>query len=156
MWLQHWSRHRYTILLIALVLLFVTVPLAATTDHPLVAQTLRSVAFSLVVVAAAFAALRDERSKAIILALAIAAVVAGLIDEITPETAVRAASHLLTISLLACSIVVLSHVLLTARQVDYEVIAAALCVYALIVVLWAALFSLLEMFNPGASGVTIA
>ncbi len=147
---QQRSHHRYTILLIALVTLFVTTPLAATTDHPLVAQALRSVTFSLVVVTAVFVVLRDARSKVIILTLAFAAIVAGLIDEATPEIAIQVGSHLLTIGLLACTIALIPRALLTARQVDYNILAASLCVYALIVVLWAALFSLLEMFSPGA------
>ena len=137
-------------LLIALVSLFVTMPLAATSDHPLMAQTLRSVAFSLVVVTAAFAALKDARSKVLILALAFAAVVAGLVDEATTEIAIQTGSHLLTIGLLACSITSISRALLTARHVDYDILAASLCVYALIVVLWAVLFSLLEIYSPGA------
>lgn len=148
--LRESSHCRYTILLIALLGLFVSVPVVALTDHPIVAQAIRSIAFCLVVVAAAFAALRDARSRVFILSLASAAVIVGLFDETTSQLAVHTTSHVITIGLLVCSIALTFRVLLTARRVDYDLLSAALCVYALVVVLWASLFSLLELFSPGA------
>ncbi len=148
--LQRWSNHRYTILLATLLSLFVTLPVAAMAPHPIIAQASRSIVFSMIVVAAAFAAVNDARSKVLILALAIAAFVVGLLDETTQHVAIHAVSHLVTICLLATSIVLTARVLLTAKRVDYDILAASLCVYALMVVLWAALYSLLEMYSPGA------
>jgi len=43
-----------------------------------------------------------------------------------------------------------SHHIFTSKQVDLELISAALCLYLLLAMLWASLFTLLEGFMPGS------
>ncbi len=43
-----------------------------------------------------------------------------------------------------------SHHIFTSKQVDVELISAALCLYLLLAMLWASLFTLLEGFMPGS------
>ena len=157
--LAGFARHRFTILLAALGLLFVLAPLLRVLAWPrenAASQALLIVGFLVALLAAAHAVSRSRR--ALIIGAVLVLLLVGLqsASAASGQTTLRAIHHLLAVLFLVhVSIQVLRH-LFAAKRVDRDMVSAALCLYLLAGLGWAILFSLVELLEPGSFSASFA
>ncbi len=146
-------RHRFDTLLGALLLLLVSGPLAQallSIVHPQFARLTVTACFAVMLLSAVFAASENRRTGMAALALAVPLVLLGGMNLLIDQKAIVILYHLLGISFLGFTVVVILASLARQQRVTFNMICAALCVYLLLAVLWAIVYSLLEVLRPGS------
>ncbi len=141
------GERRFSFLLVFLLFYFFLGPVF---DREVQGASLGDVLFTLVLLAMAYAASEKKRVLyAGLLILGPTLVVSWLVH-VHPSTALVLANHLLVLLFLACiGFAILSSVMRNER-VTLDKISAALCSYLILGVIWAYLFSLLELLLPGS------
>ncbi len=104
--------------------------------------------FSFVLVATVYAVARHQRTAWIAIGLAVPAVLLQITGAATESEPIQMASHILDVLFLSMAIVLILGNLFRALDVTVDTICGALCVYLLIGVTWANLYSLLDYFEP--------
>jgi hypothetical protein len=151
-WSETWWRQRFVVLLACIVLLLAMGPLVrylGETSSELAGGLLTAV-FLLMLVSAALAVGRTRAASIVVLVLAIPLVAAVLGDAFTDVTAIYIAKDVLGLVFLAYVSVVLLQHLFTVRRVTVDTIATSLCVYLLMGLMWALVYSLVEAVRPGS------
>lgn len=147
------SRHRFLILLGALVLLLFASPLIARLgrDEQSAGARLGMVGlFLLVLLSAVYAVSTRRRSLLTAFSLGGATVVLQALSLWNPTRTVLLLEHSVAIAFVAHTVILLLGHLFTAQRVTVDTIAASLCTYLLLGLLWAFAFSLMELSTPGA------
>lgn len=147
------SKHRFTFLLVALLLLMLVAPtghMLRVGGHGNWGGVLITLLFSMVLLAAIPVVSRTRRTIAIAVILVGPSIVLRTIDVFLHNEALQFA-HLLTgvLFLLFAIMSIARHVFGTGR-VTQNTVSASLCIYMLLGVLWATVYSLLELLEPGA------
>ena len=73
-----------------------------------------------------------------------------------PSGPITVARHTMGIAYVSFVVVIILATVFSTRQVSVDTIAAALCVYLLLAIIWAEVYSLMEMANPGSFHVSTA
>lgn len=143
------ARHRSTMLLAALVLLLLVAPfLHVLVPGRILERTLVTFLFVAMLLSAIWAVSRTRATVIIAALLGAPAIVLQVMHLALASDGVGIAMQLFTIAFLAYAIVTILRVVFTDQRVTYNTIAASLCVYLLLGVLWAAVYSVLELIEP--------
>ncbi len=151
-----WSRlrrYRFGTLLAALLGMLVSLPLidlVAPELPPIATRLTLAILFAWLTVSAVFAVSDRRRARLVAAVLAVLLFTAQLADLslLRPETHVL--SHALGILFMGQIVIVLLGFILQQTRVDTDTIFAALCIYLMLGIMWAFLYSLLELFQPDA------
>lgn len=151
--LQRFFHRRFTGMLASLVLLLLLAPAVAT----LASQTGRAfssfllgVAFVLVYLSAVFTVSDDRRQLKIASGLSLVAIAAMATALVTESVRAWELANLVSMILLDYVVVLTLRYLFRVDDVTFDTIAAAICVYLLMGVLWASAYSLTSQINPDA------
>lgn len=146
---------RYSVahFLVALVLLLTTVPLV---DEFVGGEIVESVLITLVLLSAVVAVGGRRRSLVVGILLVAPAVISKWIDHVWPGQVPREITQAMAIVFLSWVTFRLLHFILTAPQVDSEVLAAAIAVYLIFGLIWGFAYSLVAGLNPKAFAFTVA
>lgn len=147
------GRHRLSVvhLLIALTALFVVMPLVDRLAYGAIIETF---AFTLVLLAAVNAIGGRRRIQFTAAALAAPALAAHWLHHLWPDALpveVRLIADILFVSYV---IVHLFRFVLRAPEVNVEVMCAAVCIFLLLAVAWAFLYTILARWEPNAFSIT--
>jgi hypothetical protein len=143
---------RFTVLLVAILLLLVTQPLFS--RHAF-AQNLATATISFVLLAALYALSSTRIFFAIALVLLVPSVGGRLALLFTPNTAVEVVSAISSCLFLAVTVIALVSRLFIVRSVTLDTISAAICAYLLMGVAFAYAFAAVELQNPASFSATL-
>jgi voltage-gated potassium channel len=145
--------HRSLFLLIALVLLLFTVPVASfiPVDTNVAGHYLVTALFVLTLAAAAATIGTGWKAVAAAILLAVPAAILQGLGQFMPSDSMLIAEYCLSLAFIGFTIYVMLRATLTSPRVTFDTICAALSVYLLFGVLWAIAYSLLDIVEPGAS-----
>jgi voltage-gated potassium channel len=107
--------------------------------------------FSAVLVAAVYAVSQRRGVTWIAMGMAIPAVLLQITGAVSDSESIQMASHLLDVVFLSMVVVLILSTLFRTLDVTIDTICGALCVFLLLGVTWAHLYSLLDYFEPGQS-----
>jgi hypothetical protein len=146
---------RYSVahFLAALVLLLITVPLV---DDFVGGELVESILITVVLLSAVVAVGGRRRSLIVGLVLVAPAVGAKWIAHIWPHHVPPETTQVAAIIFLAFVVYRLLHFILTAPQVDSEVLCAAIAVYLILGLVWGFIYILIDEVNPNAFAFTVA
>ena len=158
-WFARLRNARFTHLLIALSLLLFLSPLVGTFGY-LLGQTVSVVlvvtALAVVLLAAALAVSDNARQTRVSLILAGVCVALTLLAQLFESPTMRIGQQILTIGFLTHVVQMIIRSLFRQHSVDYDTIAASLCGYLLIGVVFAVVYSLAMEINVSAISNTQA
>lgn len=146
-------QYRFTSLLVALLLLMLLVPSArhlTSAAFPIISSVFVTVLFSAVLLSAVFAVC--TRRKTVLLARSGAAlvIVVAAANALWERPFLLITENVLAIGFLVYVLVLLLRFLFRDQQVTFETIAASLCGYLLIGLLWASIYTLLQTSDASA------
>jgi hypothetical protein len=145
--------HRFDILLGALVFLLLSTsviqPFGAIWRPMLVRLSVGAV-FGLMLLSAVFAVSESRRSVLIALSLALPALALDVLHAVVGQEVLLGVSHVFAVCFLAYTIFDILRFLFARERVTYNTICAAMCAYLLIGVLWANVYSLIEIIEPAS------
>jgi hypothetical protein len=149
----HEGRHRLSVahLLIALAVLFVVMPLV---DRFAYGNIIETIAFTLVLLAAVNAIGGRRRIQFTAASLAAPALLAHWLHHLWPDALpveVRLIADILFVSYVIAH---LFRFVLRAPEVNAEVMCAAICIFLLLAVAWAFLYTILARWDPNAFTIT--
>lgn len=157
-WLRRLRQTRFTQLLATLSLLLVVAPIASALDDErdrFVASWLIVLALSFVLIAAAAAVINSRRQSAVVLTLAgmcLGSMVARTIFHLPLDTF----EGIVMIGFLSYVVCLIIRALFRQHDVNFDKIAASLCGYLLIGVIFSVVYSLVLDFDPNAVSVNSA
>ena len=143
---------RFAVLLAAIFLLIVSEAVLAfwgVRERP-VGKIVAAIEFAFILGAAAAAIrarIRTTVAVRVLAALAVTFVVLHLVFETEP---LFVAKQIAGAVLLAYAAMLILRMVFTSERADFDTIAAALCVYMMLAFLWAGLYQLLEIVQPGS------
>jgi hypothetical protein len=145
-------RHRFVVLLCALILLLALSPVARALGPRSQSDSGIgfTVLFAAMLLAAVFAVSRSRATQTIAIALAVPVVVLRGLNTWLQHDGIAIVHHVLSILFLGYVVALLLRVLFVRRSVTADTICASLCVYLVLGVLWAVVFSLVHMLDPAA------
>ena len=149
-WLALMRAHRFDVLLGAMLLLLLSAPVVPRLWSPTLAHFTVNLVYGLILLSAVFAVSQSRTSVLIATLLALPAFLLHELRFLLGPDALLGASHVFSVCLLAYTIFVLLKYLFSSERVTLNTICAALCVYLLIGLLWANVYSLTEIVEPGA------
>ncbi len=144
---------RFLLLLVSLAALIFVSPFVAHADIRARAgwpEILGGVLFVAMVLAAARAASRGRTTLIAAWCLAIPLILIWVIDLLTGPNNIGVARHALDIVFVGYVVILILGYLFTPAQVTANTIAASLCIYFLLAVLWAEVYSIMELMEPGS------
>lgn len=147
------QRYRFATLLFTLILLFVAIGIFSMVQKPsyrYFAGISIALAFDLVLLSAVNAVCRTRRTMIIAVSIAVPAALVSLASAVTKSIEVHAVSNVLGITFVTLVIVLVLDFLFRSHHVDANMICASLCVYLLIGVAWACLYSLCYVFQENS------
>jgi hypothetical protein len=146
------DRYRFVILLGGLTLLLLAIPLAVTetwwsaqVDRFLILGT-----FSVMLLSAAFAVSTSRRQTIILTVLTVPTLATSLADAPIAGPDLAIARNILGLTMIGYVIIMLIKHLFTTRTVTIDTIAASLCAYLLLGVLWSIAYTLEDILQPGS------
>jgi len=147
---RHLVDNRFLATLLALVLLFAITPFVSESTASIGNQIARSIIFLLVLGTAAFAIAGSPLTRIVVIATGGAAAAADLSLLVTDSILLHVSYYALVIVFLLVFMTVTTKYVLGNRYVDRDMLAAALCIYGAAIVLWAVLYSLINLVDPQA------
>lgn len=146
-------RSRSLVLLGMLILLLLIAPtLVATGFSGGVARVTMNAVFSGLLLSSVFAVCTRRRQVVIAVSLISPLLVLQVVSLFVESVAIDGVRHVLAFITLAYVIAILALHLFASTRVTGDTIAAALCVYLLIGVLWSIIYSLIDVALPGSFG----
>lgn len=146
-------QNRFIVLLAALFLVLVTTPvwrLIVPTSTPGAARLAIVIVFLVMLISAGFAVVRNRRMLVLASALAALIGILQILSLFIESDGMHAANQLATILFLCYIISQGLRYLFTVRTVTMDTVAASLCVYILLGLLWSSLYMLTEVVVPGS------
>lgn len=150
------SEHRFTLLLAALLLLMLVSPtgrMLREGGHGIWGAVLITLLFSMVLLAAIPAVSQTRRTIAIAVLLVGSSIVLRTINVFIHHQALQFAYLLAGVLFLLFVVTAIARYLAGIGRVTLNTVSAALCIYMILGVLWANVYSLLELLQPGAFSV---
>ncbi len=147
------SRQRFLVLLVALVAIILVLPfidVEGTGARTTLSRITLGVLFIAMLLAAVLAVARTRPTVIVAGVLATPAVVMWIVTLIADRPGTELANFVAGSLFLLYVIVVILRYLFATRRVTVNVIAASLCVYLLLAVLWAEIYSIMEIVEPGS------
>ncbi len=142
-------RHRFDILLGTLVLFLLAMPVIDLLGQGLRAANFVAAAFLVaMLLSAVFAVSQSWRTAIAALALAVPAIVLRLLNLWFDQDRIMVGEHILEILFMGYVVFVLLGHLFSANRVSFNTICASLCAYLLLGVLWAMVYSTLDIVQP--------
>lgn len=142
------TRYRFQFLLISLFALLLATPFLPALRAG--GRTGASFFFSMLLLAAVAAVAHRRLAGVIALSLCAVTLLLQIIGLWYQSDAFQVVSHIVDILFLGYVTSVILRHLFTTNQVTFSTICAALCVYLLLAVLWAIVYSLVDVTEPGA------
>ena len=143
--------HRFDILLATLSLFLLSVPVTHALSHSLrVANFVATTFMVALLISAAFAVSQSRRTVVIALSLAVPSIVLRILNLLLDSDGVLITEHLLEILFLGYVIFVLLKHIFVAERVSFNTICASLCTYLLLGLLWAMIYSAIDVAQPGS------
>ncbi len=139
---------RFTILLGALLILFLVLPLFSGDEDAFALVT--DLAFSAVMIAAAYSLCENRKYLIYAWLLGVPAIFLRWIYWLYPEPFIWVGSYLFAIAVLLFSAFKLLSFLMRVKKAGQETINAAICVYLSLGIAWAMAYMLLELLLPGS------
>ncbi len=146
-------RHRFVLLLAALTVLLLATPFVhifGTQWHPTLASAVITILFVAILVSAVFAVGGRRLTTVFAVVLAAPGILLQAVDLLDVPQGIEIAKHLFGVLFLGFTVFVVLHHIFTIDRVTIDTIAAALCVYLLLGVLWALVYSAMELLSPGS------
>lgn len=140
---------KFTLLFLSLILLFVLYPAAAELGQ---GAALLDISGSLILLAAVYAIARQRRAKWAAVILAAATLAANWGGNIVHSRALDLITCLSYAAFFAFAAIVITRNILSEQQVTFDVIIGGACVYMILGLVWANLFTLLAFIQPNAFG----
>ncbi len=142
-------RHRFDILLGTLVLFLLSMPVIDLLGQGLRAANFVAAAFLVaMLLSAVFAVSQSRRTAIAALALAVPAIALRLLNLWFDQDRIMVGEHILEILFMGYVVFVLLGHLFSANRVSFNTICASLCAYLLLGVLWAMVYSTLDIAQP--------
>lgn len=144
---------RFILLLCALTLLMGAAPIVrefGSGRHPVLARSVITSLFALVLLFAVFAVSRSRTTVVIALLLAIPTIALEGIRVWRGGDLIVVSAHTAAMILIAYTVVLVLRFLFVADRITVDMICASLCVYLLLGVLWAIGYSLLQTYDDHA------
>ena len=149
---ENWLKaNRFTTLLIGLAILIFSIPIAnlvRTTAPPVLPRLLFLICFTILLLSALFTIGRSRRRLIIATVLSIPGLVLLGADTIFENDTIKGWAYIFTILFLGYVIVLAIQAFFQKRAVTKDTICASLCVYLLIGVCWAFIYSIIAIFLP--------
>jgi len=155
---SNWQEHRFTILLGLILLFILGWPLASLSTYPLLTQLVGSGLLMAILISAVQATGPGPRWRRILSVMGTGIVVLNLTAYATNSIQWELGFYVLTLVFLGTVAVLTIQHLMQSRRADNDTLAAALCAYAVLVLLWADAYSLVETVANGSfsySGATV-
>ena len=146
-------RHRFVLLLAALTLLMLATPFVHVLGphlHPRLARGVITILFVAILVSAVFAVGGRRLTTVLAIVLAAPGILLQAVDLLNDHQGIEITKLLFGVLFLGFTVVVVLHHVFTTDRVTIDTIAAALCVYLLLGVLWALVYSAMELLSPGS------
>ena len=151
--------NRFTVLLCALMILVFASPIADVVRKKspgLFSQLLVLICLDIMLLSALFAISRSRRQLITAALLSVPGLILQIVDTFYATAQIRGCGYLFTIVFLGYVIVLIIKALFRQRTVNANIICASLCAYLLIGLLWAFIYSLIEIFLPGSFSISDA
>ena len=152
-------RNRFAILLATLLLMMVAMPLVVLCEpgvHSWLVRVVLSGTLGLMLLSAVFAVAETRRTMIVALVLAVPPILIRLFNFAADQDSLRVGEHLWEIVFFGYVIAVLTRHLFRAKRVCADTICAAVCTYLLLGILWAMLYSALDIVHPGSFAFPLA
>jgi hypothetical protein len=150
---------RFVPLLAALTLLLLAAPvvrLLGTGTHPRLAQIVLNVTFVIMLLSALFAISRSRLTTIVAVLLAAPAIVLQLLNLFIEGDSIELAKGISGIAALSYTVIVILVFLFATDRASVATICAAVCIYLLLGVLWALVYSVLELLAPASFTIVLA
>jgi voltage-gated potassium channel len=125
-------------------------------SHVFTSKLIIAVFFSIMVLAAVNSVNDNRRSLLAVLLLAVPAVLLHIVGLFTDRIDILALRYCLTIAVLGYTIAVILRFLFVPQRVNTNLICGSLCAYLLLGILWANIFSLIDLVEPGSFRFTMS
>ena len=158
-WRVWMTRHRFTVLLCALVPLVFAAPIANTAfsrSPRLFSRLLIMTCLGLMLLSALFAISRSRRQLIVAVFLSAPAVILQSVSILQVKDHVRAVGYVFTIVFLGYVVAVIIGALFRQRTITADMICCSICAYLLLGVCWAFVYSLIEILLPGSFSISDA
>ena len=147
------SEQRFVVLLGALLLLFIATPVVDVLGPALPDRLIGGIVsftFAVLVISAALALSRRRAVMAVVWILAAPAIIADGAHLAFGRGWLDVTKSSIMILFLGLTIVLLIRYLFETRRVTFNTICASLCAYMLLAVMWASVYSLVDLIEPGS------
>ncbi len=155
--LSYFRDARFAVLLFLIGALMLAVPFIGAVDirgKSGLPEITLGLLFGSMLLSAAYAAARSRASRIAAWCLLAPLILIWLVDLATGPNSVAIARHLLGIVFVGYVILLIFGHLFATERVTVNTIAASLCIYFLIAIVWAEFYSIMEIANPGSFIVT--
>lgn len=152
-WVAAMRGHRFDILLASLLLMMASAPLVHhvwPVGRPFFSHVLMLALFGLVLLSAVLAACQCRREAVFALWLAVPGFAMDVAGQLADRGGLASAGHLLETLFLGYTVVLILRLIFTVQRVTLNMIWAAGCAYLLLGVLFANVYSLLDILEPGS------
>ncbi len=150
-WLNHFRRHRFLVLLSTILVLFVTSPLLREV-RPSFGTGLAEIGLTAIFIAMLLSAIpvvAQKRSTFVIAVLLSGTTIAlYLVTLFNDHPWITIVEQVCTSAFLTLTLVAILRIVFTTRRVTFETICAALSVYLLLGLVWASIYSILDIVQP--------
>ena len=144
---------KFTLLFLSLILLFVLYPLAAELGQ---GAALLDISGSLILLAAVYAIARQRRAKWTAMILAVVTLAANWGGNIAHSRVLDLVTCVAYAAFFAFAAIVITRNILAEQQVSFDVIVGGACVYMILGLVWANLYTLMAFIQPNAfSGAAV-
>ncbi|MHC5110537.1 MAG: ion channel [Planctomycetota bacterium] len=144
------SRNRFSVLLLALTLLLITAPLVNYLGPGFWAHVLMLLFFSLTLLSSVLAISSAGLNRLAALLLVIPAFAFGVIELIWPLNFLILTHYVLSSLFIGFVLGMIAHQMFTSRMVTVDIIAASICAYLLLAMLFAMVYSAIALVLPGS------
>jgi voltage-gated potassium channel len=147
------NRHRFVILFLTLVLLFVLEPAVHQLReflHPGLPALIEGVIFLTLLAGAVISVSKKRAGKIVSVALGVPTAVLAILHAVIEVPAVAIAAHLFAVAFLTYAIAVMVMFIFTRQRVTFNVLCASMCIYLLLGVVWALAYAVSGLVIPNS------
>jgi hypothetical protein len=152
------SRHRFVLLFGVLVAFYVLTPILHQLRealHPAVPPVVEGILFLALLVGTVVSVSKGRAWIVFALLFAFPAGVLWLVDVVVASGGVAVIRHPLLIAFLGYVIWMMLRAIFDSRQVTFNTVCASLCIYLLLGIVWALVYSVVDVLDPSAFTYTI-
>ena len=157
--LSFMRQHRFAVLLFAIVLMFCYGPIAELFVPRLkgvAARVLVGITFTFLLLSAVLSVAEGKKTIRHVLLLAIPAIICELLDVTMFRSETHVISHATSLLFLSYVLMVLIKFIFSSERVTTNTLFASMCIYLLMGIMWAMVYSLIEWVQPNAFHYSLA